>query len=317
MKFQELKQSLKLSVSPIYLINGEDEFLKTSAKNLILNAVIGDNSINLVTLNMEDIDSKKLIDTLNTFSFFGKKVVILNECDKKDIKFINAIKDYAKQPNNECVLVIMCILNTNFDSLKDCTTFIDCNRLDNVLLAKWIVHKINGKKQISNQTIYKLIDYTNGYLGRIDLELNKLMGYSNETILDEDVEKLVVKDIEYSIFELAESLGRKNKTKALNIFNDLINDKKQSSSVLQLIANHFRRLFYVSVSKDTNEQIGEYLGIKPYAVKKLKEQQLNFSPKKLMEIIRECEEIDVASKTGKVNYYSSMNLFMTKLLSKM
>lgn len=318
MKFQELKQSLKLSVSPIYLISGEDEFLKTSSKNLIKNAVIGENDINLLTLNTDEIDEKKLIDSLNTFSFFGNRLVILNEIEgKKDTKLLNAIKGYAKNPNEQCVLVIMCAINTNLDSLKDCTNFVDCNRLDNALLTKWIVHKINGTRKITSSTVLKIIDFCNGYLGRIDLEMNKLISFTKDEITEQDVESLVVKDIEYSIFELTESIGTKNKVRAMQIFNDLMNDKKQMTSVLQLIANHFRRLFYVSVTKDTNEQIGAYLGIKPYAVKKLKEQQVNFSPKLLMVIVRDCNQIDVDTKTGKVNYATSMNLFMTKLLAKM
>lgn len=318
MRFQELKQSLKIQVDPIYLLYGDDEFVKNSAKNLIVTPIINGNTINITTFNTDEIDVGKVIDTLNTFSFFGKRVVVINEIEgKKDTKLINEIKNYARNPNKECVLVIIGSLNTTFDVLKDVVTMVDCNRLDDELISKWIIHKISGKVDISSNTIYKLIDYCNGYLGRINLELNKLLNYSEGEIKSDDVDKLVIKDIEYNIYELAESLGTCKKEKAITIFNDLINDKKQSSSVLLLIANHFRRLFYVSVTKDTNEQIADYLGIKPYAVKKLKEQQVNFSPKVLMDIVRDCEEIDVATKTGKSNYISSMNLFMTKLLSKM
>ena len=318
MKFQELKQSLKVKVEPIYLLYGDDEFVKTSAKKLIVDPIINGNQLNLTTFYLDELDAFKVLDTLNTFSFFGKRCVVINEIEgKKDTKLINELKEYAQNPNNECVLVIVGLTSSNFESLGSSVTMVDCNRLSNDLLAKWIVHKLNGKKTISSSSAYKLIDYCNGYLGRINLELDKLLNYSLSEITSEDIENLVIKDIEYNIFELAESLGQRKKEKAISIFNDLINDKKQSTSVLVLIANHFRRLFYVSVSKDTNEQIAEYLGVKPYAVKKLKEQQANFSPKILMQIVRDCEEIDVATKTGKMNYMTSMQIFMSKLLSKM
>lgn len=318
MKFEELKQSLKNNISSVYYVYGEDEYLKTNAINLICNAVNGGDKLNTFNLQSDEVDAKVLLDTCNTFGFFGKKVVVLKDSDsKKNAGVVNALKSYVKSPNNNTVLIIVELYdNSSLSVFKDVVTNVDCSRLSPELLKRWIASKLKGKCNIISDALSKLIDYTNGYLYKINLELDKLMAYCKDVITVEDVEKLVSKDLEFNIFEFTESLGKGDKEKALVIYNYMMDDKKSAPMVLNLIANHFRRLFYVAISKLTLEEIASYLAIKPFAVKKLYEQSKKFSPVVLKNIVEKCEELDTGIKTGTYNYNSATDYLVDYILSK-
>lgn len=316
MKFQELKLSLKNSIKPIYLVFGEDLFLKNTSVSLIDNAVTGGNDINKVVVTTEEIDGKTLVDLCNTYGFFGKKLVVLKEVDgKKSNDLLNKIKEYQKQPNMDTVLVVVMNEGSEFFApLKYTTETVDCSRLNDDLLTKWILNKINGKLKINSIALKQLIDYCNHYLSRIDLELDKLISFCENEITSLDVENLVQKDLEYNIFEFTENICKGNKQKALQIFEDLINDKKNYNMVLPLIENHFRRLFYVSVTKLPIEELASHLGIKEFAVKKIFEQTHRFSPITLKNILQKCEEIDAQIKTGMLQYVSATTNLVNYIL---
>lgn len=316
MKFEELKQNLKSNISSVYYIYGEDEYLKTNAINLICEAVNGSDKLNTFTMQSDEVDAKSLIDTCNTFGFFGKKVVILKDSDsKKNSSIVNALKSYIKNPNPNTVLIIVELYdNSSLSIFKDLVTNVDCSRLSQELLKKWISNKIKGKCNIMTDALSKLIDYTNGYLYKINLELDKLISYCGDVITKADVENLVTKDLEYNVFEFTESLGKGNKERALVIFNSMMEDKKSAPMVLNLISAHFRRLFYVAITKLSLEDIASYLSIKTFAVKKLYEQSRQFSPVVLKDIVEKCEELDSGIKTGIYNYNSATNYLVNFIL---
>ena len=219
-------------------------------------------------LSAENFDAKNLISILNTSSFFGgKKVVLIKDVDAdKDKQIIDAILKYQQNPNFANILLISSknplfdekkLQNFNKTSKFLCN--IDCNRLDN----SYIFARINAVLQAQNCTMtdeakWLLINYTNAYLSRIELELSKLISYAGaRQITEDDVKLLVKKELEYSVYELTESLGQGNEQKTYEIFNDMMADKKMAPSVFGLIQNHFRRMFYSAITPKTNAQIAE------------------------------------------------------------
>ena len=131
----------------------------------------------------------------------------------------------------------------------------------------------------------------------------------------EDIELLVTKDLEYNIFEFTENLGKGNKDRALKIFRDLMEDKKIAPGLLSMISNHFRRLFYASITKSSTEDIANYLGIKDFAVKKLQEQTRRFTPVMLKNILQKCEETDSLVKTGNLQYNTAIKILVDYILT--
>lgn len=327
MKFAELKKHiLNDNHFSCYNLVGDDNFLVDSAINLFFNYVAQNNDFNIATLSSEDIDASKLSVALNTTSFFGgTKVVLIKYLDNtKNKSVVSFIEQYLSNPNDSAILIITSkepILTAKLN-LKNKFDIVDCNRLDTSLVLGWINSQLKEKSAIMEQSAKaKLIDYTNGYLSKISIELNKLINFADgREITTQDIINLVNKDLEFSVFELTENLGRGNSQKTFEILNQMMNDKKSAPSVFAMIQNYFRRMFLSSISAGTNSQIASQLGVKEFAVKKAKEVASLFTKANLKSIVDLCADLDHKIKTSQINYSSAVNylvLFILDLNKKM
>ena len=157
-------------------------------------------------------------------------------------------------------------------------------------------------KEIHVSALDKLVSYCNNDMSRISNELEKLISYSGqEPIKELDVDTLVYQDREYQVFELAEFISKGEKEKALDLIYVLSNGGKSSFSVLGPLYNNYRRALFVAINKDkTDDEIASLLGVKPYAVKMVRNQALRFTPKKLKTIVDMIYNTDRNIKMGKI-----------------
>lgn len=324
MKFVELKKHITTQ-KHFYCYNlvGDDNFLIDSAIDMFFNYV-AQNEFNKCIVGNEDLSEAKLTNALNSASFLGgTKVVLVKYFDLvKNKNVVGYVENYLiKNPNEFAVLVITSespiFTEKQTNLLKDKCVVVDCNRLDNQMLLVWINSTLkNCGASMQESAKLKLIDFTNGYLSKISMELNKLINFAGgREITINDVEKLVVRDLEFSVFELTENLGRGNTEKTFEILDLMMADKKSAPSVFAMIQNYFRRMFFATISKGTNAQIAEELGVKEFAVKKAKEVAQLFSKANLKTINDLCVELDFKIKTSQVNYQSAVNYLVLQILT--
>lgn len=331
MKFVELKNSLKNSVLPCYIIQGEDDFLCNSSLNLIERQMFGEitrNNLNKQVVSTENLDANKFIDILNTVPFFDKyKLVILRQYDDKvSNDIISQLKNYLTSPSSSTVLVIYSLSSSDaFKSLKNSAEVVDCSRLDKNNISGWVLAKLKTTKKVGNgseisltidqDALALLIDYTNGYLSKISMEIEKLIAYCSVVITKQDVEKLVSKDLEYSIFELTEAIGQGNKTKAVLIKNDLMSNRKTFNTTMAVCSSFFRRLFLSITSPLPNSEIANLLGVKEYAITKSKEVAKKFGAKTLKEIVELCASLDYKTKTSEMSLENATDYLLAFVLN--
>ncbi len=323
MKFAQLKKSLQTEVLPCYIVSGEDYFLCESSVSLIEKQMFGELSrtnINKQSFSTENLDIKEFVTTLNTMPFFAdKKLVILKEYDcKNSNEIISQLKEYLKTPCASTVLVIVTLPDSSFfKPLESSAEVVDCSRLDAPILQGWIKQNLsqyNPPATITIDAMETLINYCNSYLSKISKEITKLVSFSGGKIEKHHVEELVPKDLEYSIFELTDSIAKGDNKKAELIKNDLMANRKTMSSVLGILSSYFRRLFYSIVSGDDTKTIASNLGVKEYAVIKSKEQAKKFGAKKLKDIVTISAELDYKTKTGLMSVENATDFLLLKIL---
>ena len=314
MKFVELKKHiLTNNFYCCYNIYGDDDFLIASAENLFSTYAIQNAEFNKTTISTENLDAEKLLLALNTNSFFAdKKLVVLKVFDEqKIVDYVGAIVKYSKLPNSNTILLVLsknAVFDKknqeNFSKIQNFFCEVDCCKLDRPMLFAWINMSLKEKNaSMTDDAKALLVDYSNSYLSKISMELNKLISYVGVREIEKsDVELLVSKELEYNVFELTENLGLGNKEKTLQIFEDMMNDKKAAPSVFSLIQNYYRRLFYASITAKTNAQIAQDLGVKEYAIKKAKETASLYSKIMLKQIVSLCDELDFKIKTSQIDY---------------
>lgn len=324
MKFEELKNSLKNKIYPAYLLIGVDEFLLSSAYNLIVkysNLEIID--LNLIRFNEGIIDCVDIVRALDTMPVFSdKKVVYLDArmSKKTEIKNIKNLNAYLENPNPQAILIVNA--GDNLDNLgldKTYCEIVDCNRLDYKIVNLKIKATIaNKNKKIDESAVKLLSDYCLGDLAKILIECDKLIGYvgDRETITSKDIEDIVTQSLEYQIFELTDALAKKDSTKVYTILNDMKAKKDEYKTLPALIYSHFRRLFQVSLNQQlSNLELSKLLGVKEYAIKMTQNQVKLFSKSSLKKINELCIKLDFDLKQSNISIENAINLIVLEILN--
>ncbi len=323
MKFEELKNNLKKHVDSNYLLVGSDEYLLQSAYNLIKkysNIEIPD--LNITIFNEGTIDCESVVRSLETMPVFSdKKLVYLDirMSKKSELKNITLLNDYLSHSSEQAVLIVNLGDNEDIDIQTNDFTVVDCNRLDFKIVAAKIRATIGSEnKNIADDAVQVLFDYTLGDLSKIIIECDKLVAYvgDRETITSDDVRTIVAKSLEYQIFELTENLAKKNSGRVFEILQDMQAKKDEYKSLPALIYAHFRRLFMISLNSSlSNMEIAKNLGVKEYAVKMSMSQAEMFSKSALRKINELCVDIDFDIKQSNISVENAINLIVMTILN--
>ncbi len=308
MKFEELKSSLSNGVMPIYLIEGEDAFLRESALKLLKDSFLQEPDFNLSNLSVDEVkqDAEVLFTAVQSYPFMGdRRFVVLRDYypTAQDLKS-KMIKSVFNEPIDTTVVIIInqepCLTLKKLETV----TLVDCSRLTDEMIARWV--RAEAKKSdviVDRDAINLLIDYSNGDMTKISGELNKLVSYVGigGQIGENDVETVCTKDTDYNVFELTDAIGKGNTEKALSMLKDMLSKNSNKYQLFASVYYHFRKLLHVSISSLSDSELCESLGIKnPKAIFVLKNQAKNFKVKRLKEICDKFSYYDSAFKRGDI-----------------
>lgn len=323
MKFVELKKQLKTKVNHAYLLKGNDDFVLGKAYSLITDACnIQMPELNKVEYKGEQIDIENVVSALNTMPVFCDKKVVylsLDGLNANDIKKLTALNDYFASPNTTSVFVVRAMNVPNyFSPYTKYFETVECDRLDISIVKTFFVKELSQyNKTIAVDAFDLLQNYCSGDLGKLMNELTKLVSFVGDRAVIEksDVETISTKTVEFQIFELSENLARKNAVKVYEILSTLKVRKDEFRGLLGLIYNHFRRLFFVSITKGTRDELASMLSVAPYAVTKAIEQSRLFTKKQLKDIVDECMRLDYEVKNSNITPENAIDFLVLKILN--
>ena len=293
-----LKTRLKNGLENCYLLEGEDYYLYDRAFVMIKKACnIAVPDFDFVKFDDENFSMQALVDSAEVLPLAGQyRLIVVKNVSKISENDKKLFLDYLKKTVPSTVIVIYDYLN-KFDFAKDKVAFVDCRRFDKKLGSAVVVNELSKlNKQISAEALDTLWDYCNGYLTRINNELYKLAYYDlNDPLITKKlVESMVKKDNEFVVYELTDSLSRRDGDKVLQIVDKLAKEQ----GIIGLITNHFRRLFFISTSDMSDKQLASLLGVKEFAISKQRQQVKNFSRMQLKKIYTLLEKVDYDIKSG-------------------
>ncbi len=326
MKIEELEKELKTGkLRGIYLLYGEETFLLENCLKSI-KKIFGEkvNGINYILL--DDTNINGIMSDLETPAFgFEKKLIIAKSTGifkkdlKKKIKNDNSdlkekinlyIKENIDQINETVVLVFVeesvekCELLSTIEKLGAVCNFqyqkpyqIQ-NRLKTIINA----YKVN----IEMSTLTYLIECCGTDMQELINETRKLIEYTGEgnTITKETIDKLAIKKMESIIFDLTDSLGKKNTKQAIEVLRNLILSKEPLQKILITLYNHFKKLYLTKLAIAQNKDVTSYLDLKPnqsFLTNKYKAQAGYFKLKELRNILQEFCDLDYKYKIGLID----------------
>ena len=137
-------------------------------------------------------------------------------------------------------------------------------------------------------------------------ETRKLIEYTGEgnTIIKESIDKLAIKKMESIIFDLTDSLGKKNTKEAIEVLRNLILSKEPLQKILITIYNHFKKIYLAKLAMIQNKDVTSFLDLKPnqaFLANKYKMQASYFKSKELRRILQEFCDLDYKYKIGLID----------------
>lgn len=279
-----------------------------------IDKIVGDSS-NVISYDLDECSIKDAIIDLDTVSLFGKKIVKVFGLDKiDDSDFL--IKYFDNALDNVLILVSYKELDNRKKLTKVLKEKTEYKEIFSYDFNGYVKERLDGFK-MDFMTINLLVSYCDGDIKRLFNELEKLKLYKfNEKVITlDDVNRIVRKGYDSTIFNLIDEINSGNKEKIYSIYRELLMENETEEKILYTIANHYRLLYKVkikSMSMSDSEMIRIYR-LHPYRLTKLKEQCRLVSREKILFMLKGLSDVDISVKSGKMDISTGMFLFLENL----
>ena len=314
--------------SNIYLLFGDEEYLKNSYEKQLTNAIVDDN---LKMMNFDIFESKntnisQIIDTCNTLPFVNEyRLIILKNSGllyegRKDDT--NKLEQYLHSlPKTTIIIFIEEKIDKKlklFKTISNLGTVYQIGNLSENDLIDWILNlfKDNNKTITSKEAVY-IIRNVGSNMEILLNEINKLISFktNNNKIAINDIDLICTKSIESKIFDLINFMANKNIDKAIQVYQNLLTNKTSPFVILNMIYRQFKLILQTKYLYNKNyniSSIASELTTRDFIIKEALKQSKNFSIKILLQVLNECLIIDNNIKTGQVNDIMAVELLIIK-----
>jgi DNA polymerase-3 subunit delta len=292
---------------PLYMIYSKQIFLTEEAIGRLKRNLCQSQSLDYFEFDAKT-PAEEVVNTARTVSLnLSKKIVVYNNVEKLKKQDADILKEYLSKPNDLTVLVLtvenkdlknmlvkIAIKNKSFHEYKTPrgTQIID-----------WIIERarLNGYN-IKREAAEYLFEIAGENLRVLNNEIIKLSIYCNgaEATVG-DVKNCVAHGREHSIFDLVDSIGRKEASSALIILNKIILEGETPLKIFAMINRQFKLIFETKllIEKGTTvNQVAGSLRLPSFAVSKYLTQGRNFTDEGLKKIFELMVDTDHRLKTG-------------------
>lgn len=323
-------------IKPVYALYGSEQFLIDEFIQFVKNKVLDESMLdfNYSVYDLMETPIQQVVMDSETLPFMGEKRVLVAQnaffltgtkpsggLDHQ----LEALQKYLEQPMETSILFLT-VAGEKLDErkkivklLKDRGALFPFVPLKDRELWSWIIRRAQKLQVDMEDEAAKLLERIVGNdLRRLRHELEKMSAYagSGGRITEEVVYTLASRTLEQDIFGLIDKVARLEIDQALRIYYDLLKNKEEPLTVLNLLARQFRMILQVKVlaSKGySQQQMAAQLGVHPYPIKLAAEKSQRFGEPALRQILAYLSDEDYRIKSGQIDKILSLELFFMRI----
>lgn len=310
-------------MSKIYLlVSKENQTIREELDEILEN----EKNAEKVNYDLLETPIDRLIEDLDTYSFLSTKKIIIGwnatflakEPKEKEVTHhLEQLEKYIDHPSPDNILVLIA---EEIDKRKkivtkllEKATFVE----QEIPIEEAIKKRLDGY-EISPQTIRFLIDYCgqNKAIVLNELEKLKLLQADEKKITVETIKETVRKSMEDNIYTFVDTILKGKKKEAFAMYQDLLLQGEQSSSILTKLANKIRLIYQAKILSQkglSDQEIGKRLGMHPYPVKLARESSYQYSEKMLLEYLQKLAKADFDMKSGTGDAELAFEVFLASM----
>ena len=322
---QVLNQDIKEhTFKPVYLLFGEEVFLRNTYKKRLREAVVGEDVMNFARFEGKGLNVDELIRLADTMPFFAERRLILVE-DSGFFKSASEalVKYLPEMPDTTCLVFAESEVdkrNKLYKKVKSLGYAAEMARQDAAQLGRWaggILAK-EGRK-ITNRTMELFLSMMGDDMENIRMELEKLISYTmgRDVITDEDVNAVCTIRVNSRIIEMVAAIAGRQTRRAMELYEDLLTLKEPPMRILFLIARQFNQILQVKELMEKGMDrgtIASKLKLQPFVAGKTMPQARQFSREQIFSYVNSCIEAEEAVKTGRLSDRLAVELLITRRL---
>lgn len=233
---------------------------------------------------------------------------------KEENKFENRLAQYLDENldmiKDSIILVFIeddVEKNALYKEIEKVGCVCDFERQKPIDLAKRLKAICNAYKvNIDSSTLNYFIECCGTSLQDLINEIRKQIEYvgENGTITKQTIDLLAIKQFESIIFDLTDSLGKRNISEALQVLKNLIAAKEPIQKIFITLYNHFKKIYITKIAIKEKLNIAESLKLKPnqtFLTNKYTMQSKYFKEEDLRNILQEFIDLDYKVKNGGID----------------
>ena len=306
----------------VYLLYGEEEYLKKQYRDRLKNAIAGDDTMNYSYYDSDNASVKDIIDVCETLPFFAQKRLVIME-NTGFLKSSNdELADYIKHIPDYLVVVMVekdvDKRNKVYKAVDSVGYICEMKPQTTATLEKWIAGLLaKDNLKISREACDLILDKTGAGMDYIRQETEKLVSYcqGRDVVTVEDEEKVCATQTTSHIFDMISAIANKKQQQALDLYYDLLELKEPPMRILYLIVRQFNGILQVKdlMSRGIScKEIASKIGAAPFVVGKYQAQAKYFEMNTLLDALNECAKTEEAVKQGRLNDRLGVELIIIK-----
>ncbi|MBP5702775.1 MAG: DNA polymerase III subunit delta [Lachnospiraceae bacterium] len=340
---EQLKKDLSEgNLRNCYLLFGCERYLRNFYEKKLISALGGSrDDMNTNIFDTNPVSAADVISQAQTLPFFADRRIVVVRYSGFFKKNSDELADFiGEAPDTTTFIFVEDDADARLKLYKQiakhglCVEF--TTQSDRYLLQNIGAYLKKNNKRMSEDDARYMLDVIGNDMGRLMSELEKLISYAleKEVVTREDIDAICSRNIEDRIFEMIDSIMKKDIRTCLERYEDLLALRIAPVKIIVMLQNQFLWMLQlksmydsgynsrdiienVAYKKETDPETGAVKkargSIGEFQVKIYLEQALRMETSELQKAITLCERADESFKTGKMNERMAVEVLMAGL----
>ena len=316
----------KGNFSPLYLFMGEEAFLQDEALRSMIDLGVdpATRAFNLDIFYADQADPVDVLSVASSFPMMGpRRMVILKECERLRESALERLLPLVTSPSPSTVMIFAARKVDQrrklFAEIGKAGVVVEFKRLYEDQVPSWIEERLRTRrKRISSDALGMLHLTAGSDLAALASEIEKICTFveDREDVEISDVQAIVGQSKTYTVFNLADAVGRRDILDAQHILDFMLERGESESRILAMIARHLLILLRAKVlmpMKLPRTQLAGKLSVPPYFLTAYLTQADLFSAEELSEGLRLLLEAEDRIKSGRATRQIVLQMLVHRL----
>ncbi len=259
---------------------------------------------NIEQIDGEKLEKEQLPNLLQGGSLFSANRMVIIRTLSANKEVSEAFLDYLDKTSDDTKTILvegpLDKRTAFYKTLKKQTDFIECEEPKEPELMKWVSeYAQNQQGEIGHGEARLLVEFVGLDQERLAQEIEKLVAYEPK-ITRQNIENLVEKRPQNTVFELLDAVLSGNKKRAQELLKNLESAFEDPYQIANLLIWQVQVLAVVKSAANTSDaEIAKDTKLSPFVISKTKRLAANIDQKTLREIVKITADMDIEIKLSK------------------